>query len=555
MLPKAVFCYPNNPVDVREHIREAVKALGVEVPFVELEVPKLQKHGDISTPVSMALARILKKNPRQIAEQIKQHLEGTGLFESVEVAGPGFINIRFSTEYLVSGLRELLRTPERFLRKDIGKGRKVQVEFVSANPTGPLHLGHGRGAAFGAALSNLLERAGYDVEREFYINDAGRQVTLLAESIFARYKELKGLEYPFPEDGYRGDYIVELARELNEKVGDKYIEQSFSEVQSELKEFGVRRMLELIKTDLEAFGVVFDRWQSEQALYEEGLVKRCLDELTRKGKLYEKDGALWFRATEFGDDKDRVVIKSDGAYTYFASDIAYHWYKIQRGFDELIDVWGADHHGYVPRIKAVIRALEQPDEKLTVMLVQMVNLLRDGKPVQMSKRAGEFVTLREVMDEVGADTTKFIFLTRRPDSHLDFDIEVAKRESSENPVYYVQYAHARINSIFKKATERGLSFKEPENVELLKEEEEFSLIKKLLFYPLMFEGAVREREPHRITFYLQELARLFHSYYSSHRVVSDDRELSTARLSLCRAVMTVINEGLSILGVTAPERM
>jgi arginyl-tRNA synthetase len=542
-------------MDIREHIKEAVKSLGVELPFVELEVPRVQKHGDISTPVAMTLARTLKRNPRQIAEDIKEHLEATGLFSSIEVAGPGFINLRFNTEYLYTALNELLQSPEQFLRRDIGQGRRVQVEFVSANPTGPLHLGHGRGAAFGAALSNLLERAGYSVEREFYINDAGRQVTLLAESIFARYMQLNGMEYPFPEDGYRGDYIVELARELLKEAGNKYLEMSFVEAESELKAFGVQRMLELIKTDLETFGVVFDRWQSERALYDEGLVKRCLDELTRKGKLYEKDGALWFRATEFGDDKDRVVIKSDGTYTYFASDIAYHWYKIQRGFDELIDVWGADHHGYVPRIKAVISALEQPEEKLTVMLVQMVNLLRDGKPVQMSKRAGEFVTLREVMEEVGADTTKFIFLTRRPDSHLDFDIEIAKKESSENPVYYVQYAHARINSIFRKANDKGISFKESGNIELLKEEEEFALIKKLLFYPLMFEGAVREREPHRITFYLQELAKLFHSYYNLHRVVSDDEPLTQARLSLCRAVMTVINEGLSILGVSAPERM
>ncbi len=542
-------------MDIREHIKEAIKSLGVELPFVELEVPRVEKHGDISTPVAMTLAHTLKKNPRQIAEDIKGHLEATGLFSSVEVAGPGFINLRFNNEYLYTALNELLQSPEQFLRRDIGQGRRVQVEFVSANPTGPLHLGHGRGAAFGAALSNLLERAGYSVEREFYINDAGRQVTLLAESIFARYMQLKGIEYPFPEDGYRGDYIVELARELLKEAGNKYLEMSFVEAESELKAFGVQRMLELIKTDLETFGVVFDRWQSEWALYDEGLVKRCLDELTRKGKLYEKDGALWFRATEFGDDKDRVVIKSDGAYTYFASDIAYHWYKIQRGFDELIDVWGADHHGYVPRIKAVIRALEQPEEKLTVLLVQMVNLLRDGKPVQMSKRAGEFVTLREVMEEVGADTTKFIFLTRRPDSHLDFDIEIAKKESSENPVYYVQYAHARINSIFKKAGERGFAFSETGSIELLKEQEELAIIKKLLFYPLMFEGAVREREPHRITFYLQELAKLFHSYYNRHRVVSDDEPLTLARLSLCRAVMTVINEGLSILGVSAPERM
>ncbi|NOX20000.1 MAG: arginine--tRNA ligase [Nitrospirae bacterium] len=542
-------------MDVRAYIREALKEMGVEPPFVELEVPKHEKHGDISTPVAMTLARTLRRPPREIAQDIKKHLDSVDAFDSVEIAGPGFINIRFRKQFIIDTLKALLKDPEGFLRKDLSSGQKIQVEFVSANPTGPLHLGHGRGAAFGAALSNLLERAGYQVEREFYINDAGRQVDLLGESIFARYKELLNTEYPFPEDGYRGDYIKELARELLDTEGDKYKDKDYADCADSFKTFGIQRMLKQIKEDLEAFSVVFDRWQSEKALYDEGLVKRCLDELKQKDKLYEKDGALWFRASEYGDDKDRVVIKSDGSPTYFASDIAYHWYKLQRGFDELINVWGADHHGYIPRIKAVIRAMDQPDDKLRVILVQMVNLLRDGKPVQMSKRAGEFITLKEVMEEVGADTTKFIFLTRRPDSHLDFDIEVAKRESSENPVYYVQYAYARINSIFRKARERGISFEGPAFVDRLTQEEELSIVKKLMFYPLMFEGAVREREPHRVTFYLQELARLFHSYYNRHRVVSDDKELSQARLSLCSAVMRVINEGLSILGVTAPERM
>lgn len=542
-------------MDIRAYIIDALKEMGVKIPFVELEVPKAEKHGDISTPVAMTLARTLRRPSREIAQDVKRYLDSVDVFDSVDIAGPGFINIRFKRDFIIESLESLLKDPEGFLRKDLGSGQKIQIEFVSANPTGPLHLGHGRGAAFGAALSNLLERAGYQVEREFYINDAGRQVDLLGQSIFARYKELLSVDYPFPEDGYRGDYIKELAREFLDAEGDAFKDKDYTDCSEKFKTFGIQKMLQQIKADLEAFGVVFNRWQSEKALYDEGFVKRCLDELKEKGKLYEKDGALWFKASEYGDDKDRVVIKSDGSPTYFASDIAYHWYKLQRGFDELINVWGADHHGYIPRIKAVMKAMDQPDEKLKIILVQMVNLLRDGRPVQMSKRAGEFITLKEVMDEVGADTTKFIFLTRRPDSHLDFDIEVAKRESSENPVYYVQYAYARINSIFRKANEKGISYNGPSYLESLAEEEELSLIKKLMFYPLMFEGAVREREPHRVTFYLQELAKLFHSYYNRHRVVSDDDKLTLARLSLCRATMLVINEGLSILGVTAPEKM
>ncbi|RMG03878.1 MAG: arginine--tRNA ligase [Nitrospirae bacterium] len=541
---------------VRELIRSAVKELGVDLPFVELEVPREERFGDLSTPVSMVLAKALKMPPRKIAEEIARKLEGEDCFESVEIAGPGFLNLRFKGSFLWDELSRLIREGAAYLTPQVSEKRRVQVEFVSANPTGPLHLGHGRGAAVGAALSNLLQKAGYEVEREFYINDAGRQVRLLGESIFARYKEALGEDYPFPEDGYRGDYIVELAGRIADEQAGKYSGLSFEEAGEYFIERGIQEMLSLIKTDLEDFGVVFDRWQSERALYSEELVKRCLEELRTAGKIYEKDGALWFRASEFGDDKDRVVIKSDGTHTYFASDIAYHWYKIQRGFDELIDIWGADHHGYIPRMKAVIRALGEDDEKLTVMLVQMVSLLRDGKPVQMSKRSGEFVTLREVMEEVGPDTTKFIFLTRKPESHLEFDIEVAKRESSENPVFYVQYAHARIQSIFRKAEEEGIEQTKPaEGLTSLDKPEEFRLIKKLLLYPLVFEGAVRAREPHRITFYLQELAGLFHPYYNAYRVLGEEREITLARLSLLRAVETVLKEGLSVLGIHAPERM
>ncbi len=543
-------------MDIRGYIERAVRELGAEVPFVELEVPRVAEHGDLSTPVAMVLAGRLRRPPREIAEEMASMLRAESPFERVDVAGPGFINFTFRRGFLYEGLRNLLRDPARCLRRDLGGGQKVQVEFVSANPTGPLHLGHGRGAAVGAALSNLLARAGYEVEREFYINDAGRQVRLLGESIFARYKELLGVACRFPEEGYRGGYVLEIARQLLGEAGDRFRDAGFEgEAAEYFVGFGVGRMLDVMKEDLGGFGVEFDRWQSEKALYDEGLVRRCLDELREKGMLYEREGALWFRATEFGDDKDRVVIKSDGSHTYFASDIAYHWYKIQRGFDELIDVWGADHHGYVPRIKAVIRALGHPEERLSVLLVQIVTLLRGGKPVQMSKRSGEFVTLREVTEEVGADTTKFIFLTRSHDSHLEFDIETAKKESSENPVYYVQYAYARINSIFRKARQQGVEPGGAVDLGCLKEEAEAGLIKKLLFYPLMFEGAVRAREPHRVTFYLQELAGLFHPYYNTHRVLGLDPSLTMARLALCEAVKRVLEEGLSILGVTLPERM
>ena len=544
-------------MDIRETIEKAIKEIGAEAPFVELEVPRAHEHGDLSTPVAMLMASALRRPPREIAGELSAILSGSGIFETVDVAGPGFINLTFREDFLLNEMKRLIEDPREYLYRDIGRGKKIQVEFVSANPTGPLHLGHGRGAAVGAALSNLLSKAGYDVEREFYINDAGRQVRLLGESIFSRYKEALGGDHPIPEDGYRGEYVREAAERIVKETGGRFAGVDYRSAEDYFVGHATELMLKEIERDLADFGVHFDRWQSERALYSEGLVEKCIGELRAKARIYDKDGALWFRATGYGDDKDRVVIKSDGSYTYFASDIAYHWYKIQRGFDELIDIWGADHHGYVSRIKAVIRALGQEGDKLNVLLVQMVTLLRGGRPVQMSKRTGEFVTLREVMEEVGSDITKFVFLTRRPDSQLEFDIETAKKESSENPVYYVQYAHARINSIFRKAKEQGIDPDKTDTryIDSLGEKEDFSLIKKILFYPLMFEGAVRAREPHRVTFYLQDLAGIFHPYYNTHRVLGVSRETTSARLLLCRAVKTVLEEGLSVLGVSAPERM
>ena len=552
-------------------IENAVKHLGISIPEIVIELPKEESFGDLATPAAMSLAKILKKPPRKVAEDIVNEIKkipptppllkggegGLDIFEKIEIAAPGFINFTFSKPYIYSELKSLIKDGSGFLRADIGKGRRIQIEFVSANPTGPLHLGHVRGAAVGSALSNLLSAAGYKVEKEFYVNDAGRQVKLLGLSVFARYNQLLGIDYPSPEDGYKGFYIEDIANKVIKNYGNKYAEASIEEAGEFFTDFSYRLMLEGIKQDLKEFGIIFDAWQSERELYEKGEVAQSINDLKEHDYIYEEEGAVWFRSTAFGDDKDRVVIKKDGTHTYFAPDIAYHRKKIQKGFDEIIDIWGADHHGYIPRMQAVIQALGYPMASLKVLLVQMVSLLRGGKPVQMSKRAGEFVTLKEVIDEVGADTTKFIFLTRRPDSHLEFDLEAAKAQSAENPVFYVQYANARINSIFSHAKEQGINIEKLADAELslLSLPEEIKIIKKLLSYQMAFEGAVIAHEPHRITFYLQELAGMFHPYYHRNKVVTDDANLTKARLALCEAVRIVLKDGFEILGLSAPERM
>lgn len=537
-----------------------------ELPRFEVEAPKIEAHGDLATNLAMLLAKPLKRAPRQIAEEIVDTIvngsnEGK-IFESVEIAGPGFINFRFGNAFWHENLYKILHEDRSYLRRNIGEGRKIQVEFVSANPTGPLHIGHGRGAAVGLALSNLLETAGYKVEREFYINDAGRQVGLLGLSVYVRYQQILGSKMEFPENAYQGEYIGEAAEALIAETGEKYRDVPFDKCGEDITGWSYKRMLAEIKTDLENFGIRFDTWKSEKSLYEANEVQNALDVLKARGHLYEHDRALWFKSSAFkDDDKDRVVVKQDGEYTYFASDIAYHKDKLDRGYDCIIDIWGADHHGYVARISAVLQAFGYNKDKFQVILVQIVSLLRKGLPVKMSKRSGEFITLREVMDEVGADITKFIFLTRRSDSHLDFDIETAKQQSSENPVFYVQYAHARINSIFRQAPTKGFNDVDRNNmqdidVSRLTEPEELGLIKKLCLYPMIFEAAALAYEPHRITFYLQELAGLFHSYYRKHRIlVEDDHEQALARMTLARAVEIVLHEGLMILGVQAPEKM
>ncbi|MGC8938477.1 MAG: arginine--tRNA ligase [Thermodesulfovibrio sp.] len=534
---------------LKNKITEAIKKLGLSEIDPEIEIPKNEEFGDLSSPVAMELAKQLKRPPKEIAEKLISLID-KALFENIEIAGAGFINFRFKKDFIFSELESLLNEGERFLTQDIGKGKKVQIEFVSANPTGPLHLGHGRGAALGSALANILREAGYNVSTEYYINDAGRQVELLGLSVYVALQKFFGKQMPMPEECYKGDYINEIAKEIYELYGNSLKNKSFEEVGDFLIDFSYKKILNEIKKDLEDFGINFNNWVSERKLYHTGEVQRAILKLKELGFIYEKDGALWFRSTAFGDDKDRVVVKSDGTYTYFASDIAYHKNKIERGFDELINIWGADHHGYISRVKAAVQALGMSASQIKILLVQMVNLLRQGKPVQMSKRAGTFVTLREVMDEIGADTTRFIFLTRKSDSHLEFDIEVAKKQSQENPVYYVQYAHARINSIFEKAQLNPQKFY-PE----LFNEDELRIIKKLLLYPMIFELSVQMREPHRITFYLQELAALFHSYYHKYRVIFEDAKLTETRLSLCKAVMLVLKHGLRMLGVKAPQKM
>jgi arginyl-tRNA synthetase len=441
-------------------------------------------------------------------------------------------------------------------RSDIGKGKKIQVEFVSANPTGPLHIGHGRGAAVGDAVASVLQAAGFDIQREYYVNDAGNQVVILGRSIWMRMRELAGETIEFPEDGYQAEYVRELAAKLREEEPDV---QTLAEDEAikRCTAFGIRHILDWLRDDLKAFGITFDNWYSEQSLYDRDMVNTELAKLADKGLSFKQDGALWFRTTEYGDDKDRVLIKSDGSPTYFASDVAYHMEKFDRGFERVINVWGADHHGYVPRMKAVLSGLGHPPEDLEVILIQMVNLLRDGQPFTMGKRSGNFITLREVIDEVGSDACRFFFLMRRSDSQLDFDLELAKKQSTDNPVYYVQYAHARVRSIQRNAAEAGVATPKLGEVDFsrLTEPEELALAKQLSRLTEVIEQAALGYEPHRIVYYLQDLAALFHSYYNRHKVLVDDLATARARLYLVECVRKVIANALRIIGISAPDKM
>ncbi len=548
---------------LRRQISEALQACfdrntlhsGI-IPDIQIEVPANPEHGDFATNLAMTMAKAERKAPRQIAEALVDALGDNTSLDKVEIAGPGFINFTLVPACWYEVLDEIMAKGSDYGRSMFGKGQKVQVEFVSANPTGPLHIGHGRGAAVGDAVASILQAAGFDVQREYYVNDAGNQVATLGRSIWLRLRELNGESIEFPEDGYQGEYVRELAARLNE-ADSTVLSLPEGDAISRCSAFGVVRVLEWISADLEAFGIVFDNWFSEQSLYDRNMVRTELAKLADKGLSFEEDDALWLRTTDYGDDKDRVLIKSDGSPTYFASDVAYHMEKFDRGFERVIDVWGADHHGYVPRMKAVIAGLGHAPEALEVLLIQMVNLLRDGQPYTMGKRSGNFITLREVVDEVGKDACRFFFLMRRSDSQLDFDLELAKRQSNDNPVYYVQYAHARVCSINRNAEEQSVAQPVPGQADLsrLTLAEELALAKHLARFPETVVGAAQSCEPHRVVYYLQELAAQFHSYYNRQRVLVDDAETSRARLYLVNGVRTVLVNALNLLGVDAPERM
>jgi len=528
------------------------------IPLLILEVPKDESKGDYATTIAMGMASLEKKPPRSIAEAIAGNIEDTeGIIERIEIAGPGYINFFLRTGSWLETLRKVIDLGDGYGQVNIGEAKPVQVEFVSANPTGPLHVGHGRGAAFGDSLSNLLTAAGYNVRKEYYINDVGNQMQTLGRSTWLRYKQIFDPAVTFMDDGYKGDYIKDIANCVITEAKDKYLSMPESDAVSFFVKYAKDNILEGIRKDLDDFGVIFDEWFSEKRLYESGEVEDILMQLKEKGHLYEHEDALWLNTTQFGDDKDRVVVRANGQKTYFASDIAYHQNKMKRGFHFIVDIWGADHHGYEPRMKAGVQCLGNPVERLKIILVQFVTLLREGKPVSMSTRSGEFVTLREVMDEVGKDAARFMFLTRRSDSHLDFDLELVKKESSENPVYYVQYAHARIMNIFKQAEERGIPMPSVDSTDLslLVLPEEIRMIKLIASYPELIEASAQALEPHRITFYLQDLATALHNYYFHHRVITDDRKLTEARLILLQGVKQVLKSGLTIIGVSAPERM
>jgi arginyl-tRNA synthetase len=527
------------------------------VPEVQIEVPGNPDHGDFASNLAMTMARAEKKSPRQIAEALLDALDDCDFLSKVEIAGPGFINFTLAPDCWYGVLDEITVKGKEYGLSKVGQGHRVQVEFVSANPTGPLHIGHGRGAVTGDAVASVMQAAGYEVQREYYINDAGNQMRTLGLSLLLRYRQVCGEQVAFADDCYQGDYVLDLAKEIHAVEGTRYLDLEEDEAIKALGKFGGDRILAGIREDLGAFGITFDNWFSEQGLFDRNEVAAGLKILEEKGLSYEKDGAIWFRTTDFGDDKDRVLVRSNGDTTYFASDVAYHLEKFGRGFDTVIDVWGADHHGYVQRMKAVINGLGRNPDDLQVILVQLVSLLREGEPVAMSTRSGEFITLREVIDEVGKDACRFIFLLRKADSQLDFDLELAKRQSNDNPVYYVQYAHARVCSICRNAEEQGVATLGRDAIDLssLTLAEELALAKHLARFTETVVAAAQNREPHRIVYYLQELAAQFHSYYNRQRVLVDDPATTQARLYLVKGVRTVLANALNLLGVDAPERM
>ncbi|HVC10173.1 MAG TPA: arginine--tRNA ligase [Burkholderiales bacterium] len=579
------------PVDVKAHLaallREALEQLAPEAADADvvIERPREAAHGDFACSVALQLAKRLKRNPRQLAESLAAALRAlpgfaAGYVQDIEVAGAGFINLRLAPRAKQEVVRRVLSEDADYGRRREARPPSVQLEFVSANPTGPLHVGHGRGAAYGASLANLLEFAGHGVTTEFYINDAGRQMDILALSVWLRYLQARGSVVPFPEDGYRGDYVLGIAARLADAhlarfdrdaralpqpaAGadpDTALDALIAAAKSVLGEdwrlvhrFALEEMLADQREDLAQFRVEFDRWYSEQSLYDGGAIERTVERLAAGGHLYEKDGALWFRSSAFGDEKDRVLRRENGQYTYFASDIAYHADKFGRGYERMIDVWGADHHGYIARVKGALAALGLPAERLTVALVQFAVLYRGTEKVAMGKRSGEFVTLRALRGEVGNDAARFFYVLRKSDQHLDFDLDLAKAQSNDNPVYYVQYAHARVCSVFAQwggdpASLAGAA------LDALVHERELALMQRLADFPELVQSAARELAPHSIAFYLRELAAEFHSYYNAERILVEDQALRLARLALGAAVRQTLANGLALLGVSAPEKM
>ena len=531
---------------------------------IELSVPKQEDHGDLATNVALALAAAAKKAPREVAQEIAKRMpERAKGLTTVEIAGPGFINFKIEPRWYLDGLVEVHKGGKDFGFTDLGRGQKVQVEFVSANPTGPLHIGHGRGAVYGDTVASVLSHAGFDVTKEYYVNDAGNQIMTLGRSVWLRVQELDGKKIDFPEDCYRGHYIVDIARRLKEECAKDLKGKSEDEAIDFLGRRAGEIILESIKEDLADTGVTHDTYFFESRLHDGDLVQKSIDWMREKGHVYDKDGAIWFKSTEFGDDKDRVLRKSDGSLTYFAADIAYHKEKYDRGFDRVIDVWGADHAGYVARMKAAVGALGRDPESFDAVLIQLVNLVQGGEVVSMSTRKATYETLEDVRKEVGRDACRYFFLMRSHNAQLDFDLDLAKAQTADNPVYYIQYAHARIASIFRKADERGLKAADPAGVDLDKLElpEEPKLARMLGSFPAVVAECAGALEPHKLAFYLLELSRRFQSYYSKgraderYRVLADDPEVAAAKLYLLKNVQIVLQNALRILGISAPERM
>ncbi|WP_434644406.1 arginine--tRNA ligase (plasmid) [Thermoanaerobacterium thermosaccharolyticum] len=547
---------------VTNSIEKAIKSglLNIEdMPSIEIEEPKEKQFGDLSINTAMVMAKSAKMPPRKIAEIIKDGLELKGtLIDKVEIAGPGFMNFYLNEDYKVEALKLIMQKGSDYGRVNIGNGKKVQVEFVSANPTGPMHMGNARGGALGDALASILDYAGYDVTREFYINDAGNQIEKFGLSLEARYLELLGEPAEVPEGGYHGDDIIERAKEFLELYGDKYKDVNPEERRKALIRYGLKKNIDKLKEDLLAYGIEYDVWFSESSLHESGEVEAVINELRKKGYTYEKDGALWFKETLFGAEKDDVLVRANGYSTYLASDIAYHKNKfVKRGFDWVIDIWGADHHGHVAPMKGAMKALGIDPDKLDVLLMQLVRLMKGKEVVKMSKRTGKMVTLRDLIDEVGKDAARFFFNMRSADSAVDFDMDLAVEQSNENPVFYVQYAHARICSIIRQLEDDGIDISDLNDADLslLKEEAEIDLIKKLAYLPEEITIAAKTMAPHRITRYILDVASLFHSFYNNCRVRGVDTELMKARVVLIVTTRTVIKNVLDMLKITAPEKM